>query len=167
MHWSSNGNPSGTQYWCLNTVTNTNSGWTASTRWPDAGLSPNVKYTYQVKARNGDAVETAFSTTAGGYSAIETPTGVTFGQITTSSIQAKASGTLSDLTAGQSGVRLENVTGGRRLRLATRQRLWTSEGLLPNHPLQLPGPGPQRRRRPTPASAPRPASTRRPRSPPR
>ena len=132
VHWSSNGNPSGTQYWCLNTVTNTNSGWTVSTRWPDAGLSPNVKYTYQVKARNGDAVETAFSTTAGVYSAIETPAGVTFGQITTSSVQAKASGTLSNLAAGQSGLRLENATAGDVSAWLHDNSLWTSEGLAPN-----------------------------------
>jgi len=57
-HWGANGNPAGTEYWCQNSVSGANSSWITNTQWLDADLSPNVKSTYQVKARNGDGVET-------------------------------------------------------------------------------------------------------------
>jgi len=58
-NWTSNGNPSGTQYLCENTTKVTSSGWTSKTYWNESGLSCSTPYCYQVKAKNGDGVETA------------------------------------------------------------------------------------------------------------
>jgi hypothetical protein len=130
--WSSNGNPTGTQYWCQNTVRNANSGWTTSLQWLDSPLSANVKYTYRVKARNGDGVETALAAQISAYSAIETPAGVALGTITTNSIQVKSSTTPSGLDQGDSGLWFENVTTGQASSWRKDSGPWTSDGLLPN-----------------------------------
>ena len=131
-YWGSNGNPTGTQYWCQNTVTGANSGWTPGTQWLDTGLSPNVRYTYQVKARNGDGVETALSAATQSYSAIETPTGIAFGTITATSIQARSQNSPSGLDRGESGLLLENITTGQASPWRRDNTFWTSDGLLPN-----------------------------------
>jgi predicted outer membrane repeat protein len=131
--WSSNGNPAGTQYWCENTVTGKNSGWTTSLQWLEMGLSANVKYTYRVKARNGDGVETAYAVSVSAYTAIETPTGITFGTITTDSIQVQSRNTPSNLAQGESGLWLENVITGQTSSWQRNNSFWTSDGLLPNH----------------------------------
>jgi hypothetical protein len=130
--WGSNGNPAGTQYWCENTVTGKSSGWTSSTQWLDTGLSPNVKYTYWVKARNGDGVETAYSVATSVYSAIETPTGLVPGTITTSSIQVQSRNTPSGLDRGESGLWFENVSTGQTSAWRQDNSFWTSDTLLPN-----------------------------------
>jgi len=50
-----------TALWFENETTGENSGWITSTAWTNAGLDPNVSYSYKVKARNGNAVETDFT----------------------------------------------------------------------------------------------------------
>jgi len=132
VFWASNGNPSGTQYWCQNTVSNANSGWTTSMQWLDTSISPNVKYTYRVKARNGDGVETVFSATASVYSAIESPTGIVVGTITSNSVQMQSQNSPSHLDQGESGLWLENVTTGQTSTWRRDNGFWTSDGLLPN-----------------------------------
>ncbi len=134
IRWGANGNPTGTQYWCQNTVTNTNSGWISSTQWLDTGLSANVKYSYKVKARNGDGVETAFSAVAQGYSAIETPTGVSFGTPTATAVSVKAAGTLSGLDRDNAGLLFQNVTTGQTSAWRHDNTYWVSDSLLPNQP---------------------------------
>jgi hypothetical protein len=130
--WGANGNPGGTQYWCQNTVKGGNSGWITGTQWLDTGLSPNVKYTYRVKARNGDGVETALSAEVSRYSAIETPTGIVFGTITPNSIQVRSANTPSGLSLGESGLWLENVTTGQTSSWRRDNSFWASDGLVPN-----------------------------------
>ncbi|MBN1506973.1 MAG: right-handed parallel beta-helix repeat-containing protein [Sedimentisphaerales bacterium] len=130
--WGSNGNPAGTQYWCENTVSGRNSGWTTSTQWLDTGLSPNVKYTYRVKARNGDGVETAYCGAVSTYSAIETPTGIVVGTVTSSSVQVQSRNTPSNLAQGESGLWFENVSTGQTSSWRRDNAFWTSDGLLPN-----------------------------------
>jgi hypothetical protein len=56
--WTVNGNRSGTEYYCENTTKGTNSGWTASTSWNSTGLNCNAPYSFRVKARNGEWIET-------------------------------------------------------------------------------------------------------------
>ncbi|MHC4438611.1 MAG: fibronectin type III domain-containing protein, partial [Planctomycetota bacterium] len=131
-HWSANGNPAGTEFWCRNSVSGANSGWITNTHWLDAGLSPNVRYTYQVKARNGNGVETAFSESVEKYSAIENPTDIAFGAITANSIQVRSENTPSGLDQGQSGLRFENMTAGRMSSWRRDNSFWNSDGLLPN-----------------------------------
>jgi hypothetical protein len=57
-NWSANGNPAGTEYWCENIDTLTNSGWITSPYWESAGLNPGTTYHFRVKARNGDVKDT-------------------------------------------------------------------------------------------------------------
>ena len=132
-HWSANGNPAGTEYWCRNSISGANSGWITNNDWLDADLSPNVKSTYQVKARNGDGVETVFSEPVDKFSAIENPTGIFFGNITENSIQVRSENTPSGLDRGQSGLRFENMTAGRMSSWRRDNSFWNSDGLLPNH----------------------------------
>ena len=56
--WSANSNPSGTEYFIENTTAGTNSGWTTNTSWVSSGLSCERSYSFRVKARNGDGVQT-------------------------------------------------------------------------------------------------------------
>jgi hypothetical protein len=59
-HWTHNGNPAGTQYYCENITTGQNSGWITDLQWKNTGLSPETLYQYRVKGRNGDGVETGW-----------------------------------------------------------------------------------------------------------
>jgi hypothetical protein len=63
-----NENPSTTEYYVQrSTTSNFSSGntvirnWVTGTTFTDTGLTPNVRYYYRVKARNGNNVETAYS----------------------------------------------------------------------------------------------------------
>ena len=60
--WSANSNPDGTYYYIENTTNSTNSGWITTRTWASSGLTCNTSYTFTVKAKNGDGVETATST---------------------------------------------------------------------------------------------------------
>ena len=60
-NWTANGNRSGTEYWCENTTQGTNSGWTTNTYWDSTGLTAGTSYTFRVKARNGDLIETGWT----------------------------------------------------------------------------------------------------------
>ena len=57
--WSGNG----TNYYLENVTAGSNSGWISSTSSIASGLACNTLYSFRVKARNGNAVETAFSST--------------------------------------------------------------------------------------------------------
>jgi hypothetical protein len=59
-NWTANGNPAGTQYYCQNTTAGTNFGWTTNTFWNSTGLTCNSTYSFRVKARNADGIETAW-----------------------------------------------------------------------------------------------------------
>jgi chitodextrinase len=60
--WSANGNAQGTEYYCEIPGTNFRSGWISTTSWKSTGLSCGQAYSFQVKARNGDGMETAWRT---------------------------------------------------------------------------------------------------------
>ena len=64
--------------------------WQFSPMYTDVGLNPNHQYGYRVKARDSHGNETAYSPVRYEYTDIETPEGVSFGQITTTSIQVKS-----------------------------------------------------------------------------
>jgi len=57
-NWGPNGNPAGTQYFCQNVTLGTDSGWTTNSQWTSTGLSCGQVYSFRVKARNGDGMET-------------------------------------------------------------------------------------------------------------
>lgn len=74
------------------------------------GLSANTNYTFRVKARNGESVETSFGDSSSRYTLIQQPTGVTWDNVGTGAILLSATGTLSNLTSGSSGIYFENTT---------------------------------------------------------
>ncbi|KKM00821.1 hypothetical protein LCGC14_1800600, partial [marine sediment metagenome] len=57
-NWAANGNPVGTEYLCENLTKGTNSGWTINIYWNETNLNCGTQYCYQVRARNGDGIET-------------------------------------------------------------------------------------------------------------
>ena len=90
------------------------SSWQTSTTHGDCGLTANTYYTYRVKAKD-DALlenETAYSPSVGAATYIETPQSVSFGTVTSSSIVLQATGTLSGLELGASGVYFDSTTVG-------------------------------------------------------
>ncbi len=86
--------------------------WVQATTDTATGLTPNTLYNFRAKARNQSSVETAYTTESGQATLIETPTGVTFGTATLNSIVLNATGTLTNLTVGSSGVYFDSTTTG-------------------------------------------------------
>lgn len=63
--WDANGNPGTTEYYAEDAAAaGTNSGWSTNTSYQFTGLSASTAYTFKVKARNGDNVETVYATAA-------------------------------------------------------------------------------------------------------
>jgi len=112
----------------------TNSSWQTSTYYSDTGLQPNHQYGYRVMARDSspDHNQTSYSIISYEYTDIETPTGVTFGIISTNSIQARSISTPSGLTRGNSGLLISNTTAGTSSPWKQDNNYWTSSGLNTN-----------------------------------
>ncbi|MFO0974607.1 MAG: S8 family serine peptidase [Phycisphaerae bacterium] len=88
------------------------SGWTSGTNYIDGGLSPNTCYAYRVKARDsalGHANETNYSLGANTATLIQAPAAVQATNVTATSMNASATGALSNLGLGQSAVFFELV----------------------------------------------------------
>jgi hypothetical protein len=84
--------------------------WTTSLSDISSGLLANTKYTFAVKARNYDSIETAFSSTTEGYTLAEVPGIISTGQ-TSSSIDLSVTGT-SNLAQDSSGVYFDCTDSG-------------------------------------------------------
>ena len=56
-----NASSSSSGYYFRNSTASTTSGWITSNSWTDTGLTCNISYSYEVKYRNGDSVESATS----------------------------------------------------------------------------------------------------------
>ena len=112
----------------------TDSGWQTSTYYADTGLGPNHRYGYRVKARDGspDHNQTSYSGVSCDYTDIQTPSGITFGTITSTSIKAKSTNTPSGLTRGNSGLRIYNITKGTDSGWKQNNNYWTSGSLSVN-----------------------------------
>jgi hypothetical protein len=110
----------------------TDSGWQIDTLYTDSGLEANHQYGYRVKAKDASANETAYCAVSYDYTDIQTPSGITFGTITTSSIQAKSANTPSGLTRGSSGLYVQNVTNGTGSAWKQNNAFWTSGSLATN-----------------------------------
>jgi len=61
LTWEANSNPSGTEYYAEIENSSSNSGWTADTDYSFSGLTCGTAYNFQVKAKNGDDVATAWA----------------------------------------------------------------------------------------------------------
>ncbi|MEM4258097.1 MAG: C25 family cysteine peptidase [Candidatus Thermoplasmatota archaeon] len=92
----------------------TDSSWQTSTTYTDTGLVANTAYTYQTKARDSASQpnEGSFSTPATTATYIETPAGISFRTVTSNSIALMATGTLTNLNVGSSGVFFDSTTPG-------------------------------------------------------
>jgi C1A family cysteine protease/fibronectin type 3 domain-containing protein len=107
--------------------------WQLGNSYTNSGLQVNHQYGYRVKARDSVNNETGFSTpTRYGYTAIETPTALTFGTLTSNSIQVQSSNTSSGLSRGSSGLLIENTTNGTNSAWKQSNDFWTSSSLSPN-----------------------------------
>ena len=87
-------------------------GWGAGRTYSDADLTPNTTYVYRAKARDGLLNETSPSADGSATTYIETPAGVSFGTVTSNSIELNATGTLTNLTVGTSGAYFDSTTPG-------------------------------------------------------
>jgi len=58
VNWLSNGNPPDTEYYCENVTNDANSGWITDTSWICEGLTGGIAYSFQVKAKNEEGIET-------------------------------------------------------------------------------------------------------------
>jgi hypothetical protein len=113
----------------------TDSDWQTSPTYTDNDLQANHVYGYCVRAR-----DSAPAQNTGSYSTppvydftdIETPSGITFGTITATSIEAKSTNTPSGLARVDSGLRIYNTTMGTDSGWKKNNNYWNSTGLSVN-----------------------------------
>jgi hypothetical protein len=60
-NWNHNSNPEGTEYYIENINLGTNSNWITNTSWISSNLHCGIEYSFRVKARNHDNVETSYT----------------------------------------------------------------------------------------------------------
>jgi len=109
------------------------SGWRSSTSYVNSWLQANHQYGYRVKARDGILNETDYSTpNLYAYTAIESPAGISFGTLTSTSIQAQSINTPSGLNYANSGLLIENTVKGTNSGWKQDNNFWTSGSLSPN-----------------------------------
>ncbi|HVP13222.1 MAG TPA: matrixin family metalloprotease [Phycisphaerae bacterium] len=125
--------PSGVEYYFTATGAGSHSsGWQASGTYVDSSLQVNRNYTYKVKARDLSPQQNTTSDTSPSPVAtmIETPTGLSFGAVTDTSIQANALGTFTRLDQNFSGLYFEVTTlGGTPAGSGTGVNSWTQLSL--------------------------------------
>ncbi|HVP10129.1 MAG TPA: hypothetical protein VMV94_02965, partial [Phycisphaerae bacterium] len=105
--------PSGVEYYFNATGAGSHSRtWAASPTYTDTPLQVNRSYSYKVKARDQSSShnETSYTDPVSVATFIETPTGLSFGTITDTSIQVHALGTFTRLNQNLSGLYFEVTT---------------------------------------------------------
>jgi len=102
-----------------------------ATSWMETGLSANTAYTRHVTAYN-DFGDSAPSDDHTAYTSIEQPSGVAFGVVTTSSIEAQSANTPSNLTSGASGLIVRNATAATSSGWRQDNAYWDSAPLTAN-----------------------------------
>jgi hypothetical protein len=110
------------------------SGWVPSDTFTDSALETNHDYCYHTRARDTASTPNAtdYSPTSCRYTDIEASTGITFGAITSTSIEARSSNTPSGLTRGSSGLVVFNLLEGVDSGWKQDNAFWTNVGLVPN-----------------------------------
>jgi hypothetical protein len=119
--------------------------WSPDRTYTDSGLQTNRNYSYKVKARDLSANynQTAYSATVTLATMIETPAGLTFSNMTQSSIKVTAPGTFTRLSASQSGLYFEVTTlagapvGGPQANAWVKTQTITASGLAPGVPYRF------------------------------
>ncbi len=96
-------------FWWGDGIGGDSSGWQLARPYNDTGLTANTVYTYVVRARdNADPRNyTIYSAPASGATHMESPTGVSFGAVTDTSIEVTATGAFTNLTLDQSAIFFE------------------------------------------------------------
>ncbi|MDH7602160.1 MAG: DNRLRE domain-containing protein [Armatimonadota bacterium] len=108
--------------------------WMVDNVYLDAGLSPNTRYGYRVKARDSAEPknETQFSSTVYCYTFMPDPTACRAGNVTATTVELSALGSFPNLDEGLTGTKFESVSGdwqgSWRLHSTTDQ----ATGLIPN-----------------------------------
>ena len=114
------------------------SGWQSSRTYTDTLLNTNTGYSYTVKARDFLRNETTESTVANVATMIETPTGLTFGTVSDTTIQVTALDTFSRLNTNFSGLFFEvtkldgTAVGGAQANAWVQTQTITATGLTAN-----------------------------------
>ncbi len=123
---------SGIYFDCTGTSCDTGlNAWQTSMNATATSLSDNTQYTFRVKGRNGDGVETAYSSNVTIYTLASVPS-ISYGSVGPTSIEVLTSGT-SNLGQGQSAVMFDCTTAG-----CNESGSWDSDGaeiisgLIPN-----------------------------------
>ncbi|MCK4998719.1 MAG: S8 family serine peptidase, partial [Anaerohalosphaera sp.] len=111
-----------------------NSAWQTSRYFTDSYLQPNHQYGYRVRARDNATTKnlTAYSGVVYEITDIETPTGITFGTATATSLQVRSTNTPTNLNLGNSGLEVRNITTGSYSGWKHNNNYWTSGSLNPN-----------------------------------
>ncbi|MFK7885218.1 MAG: thrombospondin type 3 repeat-containing protein, partial [Gammaproteobacteria bacterium] len=112
----------------------TDSGWQPARAYTDSGLGVNDEYCYRAWARDNANFRnnTTPSASACAYTRQNTPSGVSFGAVTTTSIALIPTGSFNNLTLDLSGVRVSNVNNGDASPWAQNTgTVWTSVALNP------------------------------------
>jgi hypothetical protein len=109
-------------------------GFDTSRTYTDSGLETNHQYGYRVRARDSAPAQntTGWSFVSYDYTDIETPSGIIFGEITSTSIQVKSSNTPSGLTRGSSGLYIDS-SYGTNSGWKQNNDFWTCSNLTPNY----------------------------------
>jgi len=87
------------------------SAWLQVNSYQNTGLTENTLYTFKTKARNGDSTDTAFSATSSKYTLIQTPTGISYDNIATTSLTVSATGDLTNIATASSGLYFDETSG--------------------------------------------------------
>ncbi|MCB4790540.1 MAG: Ig-like domain-containing protein [Elusimicrobia bacterium] len=136
-HWQENSNPSGTRYLCQASEVVPfspvkSSGWVLAQSYSFSQLSANSTYWFRVKGRSHSARETDWVNLGSTVTRIESPTGVIFGSVTSSSIEVAPSGTFTNLNISKSGVIVYETTVSSDSGWRKASNYWVLSGLNPS-----------------------------------
>lgn len=111
----------------------TDSGWQASRSYTDTGLLTNEQYCYRAWARDNAASPnlTTPSPVSCTYTSQAPPSGVVFGVVTSTSIEASATAAPDNVALDMSGLLIRNATAGTDSGWKQNNTPWNSAGLTP------------------------------------
>jgi parallel beta-helix repeat protein len=110
------------------------SDWQTSNFFTDYDLEYNHQYGYRAKARLVYCLESDWTSTEYSYTSIETPSGISFGNATATSLQVKSTNTPSGLSRGNSGLIIYNQANYQTSNSGWKHHneYWYCSGLNPN-----------------------------------